>query len=221
MTKAPPRMSWRGLASPPRRQLIAQPPPLRTAPASATTRLLGRCAALALAVNSLSVGSLRRCAAHHCASSARPPIARRVRFAARAPSASRPIARPARSVTLCPARLPVIAHQVARGTAPMPWAADRSVVHTSKPRRQLPRTHRKLRSPAAPCVPESPPGRSPSLLTCRISSAATACPARGSTDVFPRVCRSTGRSTGQCHLSPIDPRLSTDSSTGPSTGTDL
>lgn len=182
-------------------------------------RLLGQCAALARAVGSLSVGSLRRCVAHHCASSASPPISRRVRLGARAPSASRPIARSARSVALCHARFPLIAQQVARGTVPMPWAADRSAVHTSEPRHQLPGTRRELRSPAAPCVPRSPPGRSPSPVTCRISSAATGRPARGSSDVFPRVSWSTGCSTDGCQLSPTDRWLSTASSTDPSTAT--
>ena len=66
----------------------------------------------------------------------------------------------------------------------------------------LPRTRRSLQFPAAPCVPGSPPGRSPSPVTCRMSSAAAACAARGSGDVFRGVSRSTGHSTARRQLSP-------------------
>jgi len=171
---------------------------------------------VAPAMRSLAVGLLRRCAAHRCAAYAHSPIARRVRFAAPAPSAPRPIARTARFVALCPARFLMIARQVASRHGP---CHGRPIARssTSEPPHRLPRTRWQLQFPAAPCVPGFPPGRSPSPVTRRISSPGTVCPARGSPDVIRRVSRSTGHSTARCHLSPGNGQLSTDSSTDLST----
>lgn len=214
-------MSWRGLASPPRRQLIAQLPPLRT-DARVRFRPIARPVRCACACSALA---LRRIS----------PAARRSPLClVRSPA---DLSASALRGT-CPVRSPSDCSVGAlRGLVPRPVPADCSAGRSrhgpdAVGGRSLSRPHLgttstpsanppELRSPAAPCVPEFPPGRSPSLLTCRISSAATGTPARGSSDVFERVSWSTGCSTGGCRLSPTDRWLSTASSTDPSTATPM
>ena len=183
-TKAPPRMSWRGLAGPVPPTADRSAPGVTGLSAAPARRPIARPAALSGERAARSPSDCSAGALHHAGtSSALRPIARPARSVApRDPSASRPIARSVRLEPPCPVRSP---SDCSAGAPPGTCAssdASRSLGRSPRgtprgpgrrslagpnlgTRPRCPVTRRKPWFPAASDVPESPPGRSPLPVT--------------------------------------------------------